>query len=199
MNPMKVPDLLPTPRLLLRGPRPGDTAEFHTAFVESLPALRPWFTWATFTPTLETSAAFVENSHGGFQDRHQLDWFLFLQNTQTFIGVVSLHSAGTMFMDWSRATQLLSYWLRTGYTGHGYMTEAVSVIVDLAFALANINRLEIHCNVANTRSAAVAKRLGFVYQSTVPDGATFDDVYMLEQAQWAMRQTGATQGGAEKQ
>ena len=187
MNPSKLPAALHTERLLLRGPLPSDIAEFHRTFVASLPALRPWFTWANFTPTPATSAAFVEEAHRGFQACRQLEWFIFVRETQSFIGVVNFHSAGMWTVDWSRTTQLITYWLHTGYTGHGYMTEAVTAIVDLAFSLANITQLEIHCNIANARSAAVAKRLGFVYRETVPDDATFDDVYVIDKTQWLLR------------
>lgn len=182
MNSIELPNSLQTDQLLLRGPLPDDTAEFHTTLVESLPPLRPWFAWAKNTPTPETSAAFVAESHRGFQERHQVDWFVFLKKTQTFIGIVSLHSAGFMTVDWSHSTQLLSYWLLTDYTGQGYMTEAVDAVVKFAFSLPNIRRLQIHCNVKNTRSAALAKRLGFVYHETVPDDATFDDVYVKERS-----------------
>ncbi len=180
MSPVELPTSLQTSRLLLRGPRPTDTTEFHTAFFESLSVLRPWFSWANFTPTLETSAAFVTASHRGFQEGRQLDWFVFLQEAQIFIGVVSIHGAGFGWIDWSHATQLLTYWLRTGYTGQGYMTEAVTAVVEFAFSVATINQLEIHCNIANARSAAVARRLGFVDHKTIPDGPTFDDVYVKE-------------------
>ncbi len=180
MKSITLPDSLQTARLRLRGPLPADIAEFHAAFVESLPALRPWFVWAHFTPTLETSAAFVTESHRGFQENRQVDWFLFLKETETLIGVISIHGAGFAQIDWLHTTQLLTYWLRTGYTGQGYMTEAVAAVVEFAFAVPAIKRLEIHCNVANARSAAVAKRLGFVYRETIPDGPTFDDVYVKE-------------------
>ena len=56
------------------------------------------------------------------------------------------------------------------------MTEAVRLLVDYAFASLNVNRLEIRCDERNTRSAAVAQRLGFVQEDRIrnddagPDG-----------------------------
>lgn len=180
MHSSQIPDALYTDRLLLRGPLPADANEFHTALVESLPELRPWFWWAQPTPTPESSAAFIAESHRGFVARRQMDWLIFLRESQLFIGLVSFYSRHMGTVDWSQPTLLLTYWLRTGYTGQGYMAEAVAAIVDLAFSVPTITTLEIHCNVANERSAALAERLGFAYWKMIPDGETWDEVYVKE-------------------
>lgn len=180
MHSIQIPDALYTNRLLLRGPLPADAEEFHTALVESLPALRPWFWWAQPTPTPASSAAFIAESHCGFVARRQMDWLVFLCASQLFIGLVSFYSRDRGTVDWSQPTLLLTYWLRTGYTGQGYMTEAVAAIVDLAFSVPSITSLEIHCDVANEPSAALAERLGFDYWKTIPDGDTWEHVYVKE-------------------
>ena len=180
MHSVELPDKIQTSRLLLRGPLPSDIEAFHRVFVESQPELRRWFPWAEPTPTLEANTAFVEQSHRGFQEHRQLDWFICLKDSQQFIGVVTLHSAGMGRIDWTRTTQLLSYWLHTPHTRQGYMTEAAGAIVDFAFSLPNITQLEIYCDGANVRSAAVAQRLGFQYRETLTEDGITEDVYMKE-------------------
>ena len=52
--------------------------------------------------------------------------------------------------------------MRTAYTGRGYMTAAVEALARVALTLPGIERVAIHHDVANTASAAVAAKAGFV-------------------------------------
>jgi RimJ/RimL family protein N-acetyltransferase len=61
----------------------------------------------------------------------------------------------------------IGYWLRTDATGAGYATEAVKLLVRLAFDLLQAERIEIRCDARNARSAAVPRRLGFVHEATL--------------------------------
>lgn len=85
-------------------------------------------------------------------------------------------------------------WQIHGFTyasaGHGVqanLQKAINsapavAVVKFAFPFPTITRLQIHCTGQNTRSAALAKQLGFVYRETVSDDATFDDVYVKERS-----------------
>src|SRR6185312_7575810 len=55
----------------------------------------------------------------------------------------------------------IGYWLRTPFTGRGYMTAAVEGLTGVALGLPGIERVAIEYDAANTRSAAVAARAGF--------------------------------------
>ncbi|RDI63578.1 GNAT family N-acetyltransferase [Nocardia pseudobrasiliensis] len=55
----------------------------------------------------------------------------------------------------------LGYWCHTAHTGRGVITRAAAALTDLARTLPGITRVEIRCDVANIRSAAVPRRLGF--------------------------------------
>ena len=59
------------------------------------------------------------------------------------------------------ATLEIGYWLRVDATGHGHATRAASACVDIAKTAPRINRVVIHCDEANPRSAAIPQRLGF--------------------------------------
>jgi len=61
----------------------------------------------------------------------------------------------------------IGYWLRSGATGRGVMTAVARALTDLAFSSSNTERVAIRCDVANTASAAVARRLGFTLTDTV--------------------------------
>ena len=56
----------------------------------------------------------------------------------------------------------LGYQLFAGYTGHGYMTEAVALSLKYAFTDLRLHRVEANVQPANRASIAVLKRSGFV-------------------------------------
>ncbi len=55
----------------------------------------------------------------------------------------------------------IGYWLDAAHTGRGLVTEAAALLTAAALALDGVDRVEIHCDQANHRSAAVPARLGY--------------------------------------
>jgi len=156
------PNSFDTERLTIRAPRPGDGAEVHAAVIESLDRLRPWFPWATREPTLEGSEVRVRQAQLKFMAREDLLLHLVLKGTNTLVGSSGLHR-----IDWSVPKFEIGYWVRTGYEGHGYITEAVLGITNFAFDALGAKRVEIRCDATNQRSAAVARRAGFTLEATL--------------------------------
>ncbi len=56
----------------------------------------------------------------------------------------------------------LGYQLFSGFTGHGYMTEAVALSLQFAFNVLQLHRVEANVQPMNTPSIAVLQRNGFV-------------------------------------
>ena len=56
----------------------------------------------------------------------------------------------------------IGYWLSKYHQGRGLMTAAVKDLVQFAFEVWNVRRVEIHCGVNNLKSRAIPERLGFV-------------------------------------
>jgi len=55
----------------------------------------------------------------------------------------------------------IGYWLASDVTGRGLMTRVVSALLDAIRRSDRALHVEIKCDVANERSAAVPRRLGF--------------------------------------
>jgi RimJ/RimL family protein N-acetyltransferase len=64
----------------------------------------------------------------------------------------------------------LGYWLAEDAAGYGYATAAAGVLTDVALALNDVDRVEIHCDVANLRSILVPRRLGYRLDRIEEDG-----------------------------
>ncbi len=151
-----------TERLTIRGPLPGDGVELHTAVTETQAELKPWMPWAVDLPDAEWYEARVRDGQLKFLAREDLWLMLLLKGTNTIIGGSGLHR-----INWDVPKFEIGYWLRTSYTRQGYITEAVTGIMNFAFDVLGAKRIEIKCDAKNTRSAAVPQRLGFMLEGTI--------------------------------
>jgi RimJ/RimL family protein N-acetyltransferase len=165
------PESFETERLIIRAPLPGDGAEMCAAVTESLAELAPWLPWATETPTVDGYEANVREARARFLLREDLRFQLYLRSQpDTLVGSSGLHR-----MDWDAGRFEIGYWMRTRFAGQGLMTEAVRAITRFAFSELDANRLEIWCDARNERSAAVARRVGFVHEGTFIDHTRAND------------------------
>ncbi len=62
----------------------------------------------------------------------------------------------------------LGYSLGVKYTGHGYMTEAINLILKYAFKNLKLHRLEANIQPHNEASIAVVRRCGFTKEGYSP-------------------------------
>jgi ribosomal-protein-serine acetyltransferase len=70
-------------------------------------------------------------------------------------------------VDWSNRWTALSYWLDAAHQGQGIMTACCQKMVSHGFNTWKLNRITIECATENTRSRAVAERLGFKFEGIV--------------------------------
>lgn len=154
-----LPEMIRTPRLIIRSPLPGDGAELNRAVHDSLKELSPWMPWARTPPSLEDSEESVRRAHARFLLREDLRYPFFDAETGQMLGSSGLHR-----IVWSLPAFEVGYWVRSGYQGKGYVTEAVNALTRFAFDFFKARRVEIRCNPLNARSAAVATRLGFDFE-----------------------------------
>jgi RimJ/RimL family protein N-acetyltransferase len=61
----------------------------------------------------------------------------------------------------------IGYWIHAGHINQGLATEASAALVRVGFEIDRVSRIEIHCDPANVRSAAVPKKLGFTCEATL--------------------------------
>jgi RimJ/RimL family protein N-acetyltransferase len=156
-----LPESFESERLILRVPKPGDGQVLLEAYNESLERLRPWFPWAQETGTLEEREQFVRQQYAKFIQNEDMMLFFFLKDSGILIGCGGLHYRGLNVPKFE-----IGYWVRTGFEGKGYITEAVNAITRFGFEQAAAQRIFIRCDINNLRSQAVAKRVGYIYEGT---------------------------------
>jgi RimJ/RimL family protein N-acetyltransferase len=108
---------------------------------------------------------------------------------------------GVMFaaFDAARGTAELGCWLEPAAEGRGLVTAACRVLAHWAIVARGLHRLEWRCRAANSRSGAVARRLGMALEGTLrqswPTGDGFDDtqIWAVLSDEWP-HQAGAPSG-----
>lgn len=90
----------------------------------------------------------------------------------------------------------IGYWMDAAEEGKGIMSRACSCLVDYGFKELGMNRIQIRCASANTRSATIPKKLGFKLegiqrQHIMRDGKIYDFlIFGLLRREWEQRQNG---------
>jgi RimJ/RimL family protein N-acetyltransferase len=148
------PDTVDLDGFHLRRPTSEDAQALHAAVKASFDELHPWMPWCTEPVELASQQGFIERSETGWSAQTTFNW-LIVDAGDHLIGTIGL-------MDRIGPGGLeIGYWLRTDATGRGVMTRATARVTDIALSLPGVERVEIHCDAANVRSAAIPRRLGY--------------------------------------
>jgi RimJ/RimL family protein N-acetyltransferase len=131
-----------------------DSEALNEAVKASFAELHQWMAWCKEPEDIENLREFIERSAADWASQTAFN-YLIIDAGGELIGSVGL-------MDRIGPGGLeIGYWLRTGATGRGVMTTVAARLTDIALALPGVERVEIHCDAGNVRSAAVPRRLGF--------------------------------------
>jgi RimJ/RimL family protein N-acetyltransferase len=144
---------LPMVGAILRRYQHDDIDGLFAAVEESRDHLRPFMPWADESRAqFETFVADSVEQWNGGADRN----FLIVDAASGEpLGGCGLHARlGPGALE-------IGYWLRAGATGRGLITAAARALTEAALTVDGVTRVEIHCDEANVRSAAVPRRLGY--------------------------------------
>jgi ribosomal-protein-serine acetyltransferase len=136
----------------LRRFREDDLEPVFQAVTESLDHLRPWMPWAA-DYTRDSAAEFLAKSAQGWADGTEYGYAI-------ITGGVLAGSCGLMSRIGPGGLEI-GYWVRRAYTRRGLATTASAALVEQAFRLPGVNRVEIVHDELNVASGGVPRKLGF--------------------------------------
>lgn len=61
----------------------------------------------------------------------------------------------------------IGYWIRVDEAQKGFGTKVAAALTRVAFEVNLVQRVEIRCNPLNEPSAAIPRKLGFIYEGTL--------------------------------
>lgn len=154
-SPMAMPVELQSDGVRLRRHRVSDATGIAEAVASSIEELRPWMPWAAdeaADPDFQRQR--LEASVDLWEQGSDFSYVV-VDDEERVLGVMSL-----MARVGPRALEI-GYWLRSDRAGRGIATSCVAALTKCALSCPGVDRVEIHCDEANVRSAAIPERLGY--------------------------------------
>lgn len=164
-----------TKRTRLRCWQPQDAELLLRATAQSIEHLRDWMPWASGEPsTQEEKVSLLRHWRAAFDLDKEYVYGIFSQDENAVWGGTGLHKrlAGDALE--------IGYWIHVDQINRGLATETAAALSRVALEVHKVDRVEIHCDPANVRSAAIPRKLGFVLEGTLgrrvvgPDGSPRD-------------------------
>lgn len=72
----------------------------------------------------------------------------------------------------------IGYWLGTAYQGRGIVTLACGQLLQYAFEVLHLNRIQIKCGTLNSKSMAVPERLHFTKEGIIRQGEYVNNLFI---------------------
>jgi len=149
-------------RLVIRCYSPKDALYLQKSVQESVEHLRPWLPWVKDEPEeLKIKIERLRVFRADFDLSKNYIYAVFDPKETELIGGTGLHPrVGSNAFE-------IGYWINVNHVNKGYATEISAALTKVAFEIEHINRVEIHVDPSNNRSAAIPKKLGYVYEATL--------------------------------
>ncbi|GAA2103072.1 GNAT family N-acetyltransferase [Kitasatospora saccharophila] len=164
LRPGDVPDRLDAEGLVLRRWRAGEEEVRYRMIEASFAHLHPWMGWADRMPTEPEHAERFAESLAWPDAGGSYTYGVFAADGRTPLGMAGLHD------HLGGGAVEIGYWCHVDHLGRGVVTRAARALTELLVGLPAVDRVEIHCDEANLRSAAVARRLGYRLDRIEEDG-----------------------------
>lgn len=152
-----------TARTVLRCWAPQDAGLLLQAVSESIDQLQAWMPWAADEPTgVEEKIRLLRAWRAAFDRDEDYLYGIFSPTENAVLGGTGLHKR-------LKGNGLeIGYWIHVAQMNRGLATEVSAALTHVAFAIHQVDRVEIHCDPANVRSAAIPRKLGYSLEATLP-------------------------------
>lgn len=178
----------PLPRLIPGDPdlRPitlSDAPELFAIIQRDRDYLRRYQNWPDYMATMRDVRELIERANNRL--RHDNGFDLTIRQQGLIVGKV-----GLVYINWDNRTTEIGYWLAQSAQGQGLVTRSCKVLMRYAFARRGLENVLIRSAAANTRSRAVAERLGFTLHGKIEPKIwlhgkrTDESLYIMNSRRW---------------
>ena len=152
MDSAKLPTIN-TSRLSLRWIRVEDVDDFYDVY-SNPEVMRYWSTLPL--PDKDAASKLINEIHEGIKRDEMMKWGIALRSSDKLIGSVTL-----FHIDFTHRRAEIGYAQGRAYWGQGYMQEALKAVLNHAFEILNLHRIEADVDPRNAASVRTLERLGF--------------------------------------
>ena len=145
----------------LRRARPFYAGALVQCVAQSREHLRPWMPWASAEESYDVNwqRARLAKLEAAWDAGEEFQYVVVDQYDTRVLGGCGLmtgRGAGTLE---------IGYFIHVDFAGRGYARAAAKALTDVACAVATVERVYICCDVANARSAAIPRALGYTLEA----------------------------------
>jgi ribosomal-protein-serine acetyltransferase len=144
----------------IRLPTPDEAPALFALVDGNRARLRQWLHWLDDHASLDDTRRHIDHFVRLYEVREAFHLAVF--DDGVICGMVSLQN-----VDWLNRKASVGYWLGEAWLGRGLMTKVCGTLIDFAFDELDLNRLEIHCAVANHRSKRIPQHFGFTLEGVM--------------------------------
>ena len=138
--------------------------------------LKEWLPWVDNMQTIDNFKNYISNTKKQSAAGTDYGYVIFFNNNIT--GRIGIH-----YIDCQNKMASLDYWLGENFAGNRIVTKSCKAIINYAFTVLNLNRIEIKCATKNYKSKAIAERLNFKQEGILKKAelvnGKFIDLYLF--------------------
>jgi ribosomal-protein-serine acetyltransferase len=143
--------------ITLQLPMTHHAEEVAMVVIQNLDRLKEWMPWAIAEYSVESATEFIQRNLRGLAEDGSFG--LLIRYNSKLAGTIGFHN-----LDRVNSSAHIGYWIAKDFEGRGIITVCCRLLIDYLFSQMDLNRVQINCNVENTRSRAVPERLGFTFE-----------------------------------
>jgi len=138
----------------------SDAPKMFETIQENRQILKPWLIWVDNIKTINDCVVFIEECLRNFKKMTALTMGIWVK--ENFVGCVGFNSINA-----ENKRGNMGFWLSENYHGKGIMTKSCRMIINYAFEIMQMERIEILCATKNFKSRAVPQRLNFTQEGVL--------------------------------
>jgi RimJ/RimL family protein N-acetyltransferase len=168
-------------RTIIRCYRPHDAPLLKKAIDESLDHLRNWMPWAIAEPEpVSKKIERIRRWRAEFDQGRDFTYGVFNLSEDRVLGGTGLHNRlGGNALE-------IGYWIHAEHINQGLATEISAALTKTAFEVYKVERVEIHCDSSNKRSAKIPLKLGYTHDGTLRKRALDPKGNLLDVMIWSL-------------
>ncbi len=147
--------------IILERYKSEDAPCIFEAIMLSKKEIAPWLSWLTANYNLQSTKSFVQIQIKNWQENVEYAYTI-KNKSGDLLGVIALH-----LYDKQNDVASVGYWMNTQYTGKGYCTQALKLMVNKLIKHLNLIRIEIIVAVTNYASQKVAEKAGAEFEAVL--------------------------------
>lgn len=151
--------------------------------------LQRWLSWIESIQTLSDCKKFLFSVN--YKNVYSGKWVFGIWYGAELVGLLDMNEP-----DSNKKEISIGYWISESHQGRGIVSRAVSCCIDYLFEEKKVERVIIKCATENHRSKAIAKRLGFRWDSVTLDAGQVNgrwvdlDKFVMDKENWEMGNVG---------